>query len=154
MAPPTWATKEQRQFLLKEDPSWTLIKASGRTLKSFYTQTTRAFLEKWPRTPSVEILALAKGDEAAAKALVEQQAWDVSRCVSIYVSSTLSDRSYPSKSHRGMGISTVKRRRFQQLQNLFLTSPESTRVKNRHSRSGKLSQLCTIAQPTPHSALR
>ena len=78
MAPPTWATEEQREFLLKEDASWELIKTSGRTLKSFYTQTTRTFLAKWPRTPSQETLALAKGDEAAANALVEQQAWDVS----------------------------------------------------------------------------
>jgi len=89
MAPPTWATDSQREFLLKEDASWELIKNSGRTLKSFYTQTTRMFLEKWPRTPSSEILAMAKGNEAEAKALVEQQTWVVSVSISTHTLDTL-----------------------------------------------------------------
>jgi len=84
MAPPTWATDEQLEFLHKQDPHWVLIKSSGRTLKSFYTQTTKTFLEKWPRTPSGETLALADGDEAAAKVLIEEQTWVVCNSISTH----------------------------------------------------------------------
>jgi len=78
MAPPPWATEEQRAFLLEGDANWSIIKDSTRTLKSFYIQMTRSFLAKWPRAPNDATLALAKGDIAAAKALVEENAFDVS----------------------------------------------------------------------------
>ncbi|KAF9792304.1 hypothetical protein BJ322DRAFT_1102818 [Thelephora terrestris] len=48
MAPPTWTTKEQLEFLIEEDVKWAIIKDSGGTLKSFYLQMARTFLEKWP----------------------------------------------------------------------------------------------------------
>jgi hypothetical protein len=48
MAPPMWTTKEQLEFLIEEDVKWAIIKDSGGTLKSFYLQMARTFLEKWP----------------------------------------------------------------------------------------------------------
>lgn len=154
MAPPTWATDEQRAFLLGEDATWSLIKESGRTLKSFYIQTTRAFLAKWPRHPSQEILTLAGGDEAAAKALVEQRAQEVSTSVSICTTLTHSDFLYVSKSRLGTAIFTAKRRGLHRPRNHSSTLLGRTLAKDRHYRNGKLIQLSTTAQPPPHSALR
>ena len=79
MAPPTWATAEQTEFLYGEDPTWILIKASSRTLKSFYTQTTATFLQRWPRTPDEATLKRFNGDLAKAQAYINHETWKVSR---------------------------------------------------------------------------
>lgn len=70
MAPPTWATQAQLEFLLEEDTKWEFIKAGSTTLKSFYIQTTNAFLEKWPDTPSKSMLGEVNGDATKAQKLV------------------------------------------------------------------------------------
>ena len=48
MPAPHWMIPEQFDFLTAEDMKWAIIKARTGTLKSFYAQTTCAFLEGWP----------------------------------------------------------------------------------------------------------
>jgi len=73
MALPKWTTPDQLEFLKTEDKSWAIIKAWSTTLKGFYTQTAKKFLERWPTEPDKILLAEAGGDVARAKQLAEEQ---------------------------------------------------------------------------------
>ena len=70
MAPPSWASLEQNEFLCEENTKWDFIKSGSTTLKSFYTQTTNTFLQKWPAAPDEITLAEADGDPVRAQRLV------------------------------------------------------------------------------------
>ena len=48
MAPQKWASTEQEVYLEKKDAKWVAVKAGSGTLKNFYIQTTKEFVEKWP----------------------------------------------------------------------------------------------------------
>jgi hypothetical protein len=71
-------TPEQTEFATEEDSKWEFVKASTNTLKSFYTQMTYTFLEKWPMTPNLATLEEAGGDPAKAQELVFEKLYSVS----------------------------------------------------------------------------
>jgi hypothetical protein len=73
MAPPMWTTKDQLAFLTQEDSKWEFVKSSKTMLKSFYLQTTNAFLEKWPTVPDTKTLKAANGDVAKVQEMAEAQ---------------------------------------------------------------------------------
>ena len=85
MAPPPWMTPEQRDFLVGEDAEWLLVKAGSGKLKGFYARTANTFLEKWPVSPSEDILKKAGNDAAQAQVLVEEEMFRVSRTVHLFL---------------------------------------------------------------------
>ena len=79
MAPQTWATQAQLDFLVQEDLHWEFTKSGSGTLKNFYVQTTRTFLQSWLVTIEPAMLESAGGDAAKVKQSAEDRVLTVSK---------------------------------------------------------------------------